>query len=143
MIELCCSYQCKDTNLKAIHNFQYCESSNFPDAFSHAIHSSESHPHSAAVHAWGVSLSWLHSGSPVRRFSLRLSTILFFGLNVRAFLRNFAAPKAYGLCLVLPHFGGLMRERGGRVSCRIWIFKVKNGCDVVAQKINKTKIFYG
>lgn len=60
--------------------------------------------------------SWLQSGNPVRRFSLRLSTILFFGLNVRAFLRNFAAPKAYGLCLVLPHFGGLMRERGGGLA---------------------------
>ena len=91
----------------------------------------------------GRVFSWLQSGSPVRRFSLRLSAILFFGLNVRAFLRNFAAPKPRGLGLVLPHFGGLMRERGGGgAACRIWIFKVKNGCDVVAQKINKTKILW-
>ena len=61
----------------------------------------------------GACLLLLQSGSPVWRFSLLLSTILFFGLNVRAFLRIFAAPKPYGLCLVLPHFGGLMRERGG------------------------------
>ena len=50
-----CSYQCKDTNLKAIHNYKSYLSIFKKVVLTNAKLSSESHSHSVAVHAWGVS----------------------------------------------------------------------------------------